>query len=61
MAYCIVSCDGAGIRGLLPALLIQKIAADIPEFLGNVNLFAGTSAGGLVSIGLAGVSRSIAS
>lgn len=54
MAYCIVSCDGGGIRGLLPALLIQKIAADIPGFLGNVNLFAGTSAGGLVSIGLAG-------
>jgi predicted acylesterase/phospholipase RssA len=54
MSYCIVSCDGGGIRGLLPALLIQKISADIPAFLGNVNLFAGTSAGGLVSLGLAG-------
>ena len=53
MAYCIVSCDGGGIRGLLPALLIQRISSDIPGFLGNVNLFAGTSAGGLVSLGLA--------
>jgi patatin-like phospholipase/acyl hydrolase len=53
MAYCIVSCDGGGIRGLLPALLIQKIENDIPGFLTNVNLFAGTSAGGMVSLGLA--------
>ena len=53
MAYCILSCDGGGIRGLLPALLIQKLSVDIPAFLGNVNLFAGTSAGGLVSLGLA--------
>ena len=53
MAYCILACDGGGIRGILPALLIQKIANDIPGFLGNVNLFAGTSAGGLVSLGLA--------
>lgn len=53
MAYCILSCDGGGIRGLLPALLIQKLSSDIPSFLGNVGLFAGTSAGGLVSLGLA--------
>ncbi|MBV8830601.1 MAG: patatin-like phospholipase family protein [Acidobacteriaceae bacterium] len=53
MAYCILSCDGGGIRGLLPALLIQKLSSDIPSFLGNVSLFAGTSAGGLVSLGLA--------
>jgi hypothetical protein len=53
MAYCILSCDGGGIRGLLPALLIQKIATDVPGFLTKVDLFAGTSAGGLVSLGLA--------
>lgn len=53
MAYCILSCDGGGIRGLLPALLIQQLAADIPSFLGTVSLFAGTSAGGLVSLALA--------
>jgi hypothetical protein len=53
MAYCILSCDGGGIRGLLPALLIQQLATDIPSFLGNIGLFAGTSAGGLVSLGLA--------
>lgn len=53
MAYCILSCDGGGIRGLLPALLIQALAANNPTFLGKVDLFAGTSAGGLVSLGLA--------
>jgi uncharacterized protein len=53
MAYCILSCDGGGIRGLLPALLIQQLSTDVSSFLGNVSLFAGTSAGGLVSLGLA--------
>jgi patatin-like phospholipase/acyl hydrolase len=53
MAYCILSCDGGGIRGLLPALLIQQLSTDIPSFLGSVGLFAGTSAGGLVSLALA--------
>jgi predicted acylesterase/phospholipase RssA len=51
--YCILSCDGGGIRGLLPALLIQQLSTDIPSFHGNVDLFAGTSAGALVSLGLA--------
>src|SRR5215470_12523835 len=53
MAYCILSCDGGGIRGLLPSMLIQRLSSDISAFLGNVSLFAGTSAGGLVSLGLA--------
>jgi uncharacterized protein len=53
MAYCILSCDGGGIRGLLPALLIQRLSTDVSSFLGNVSLFAGTSAGGLVSLALA--------
>ena len=53
MAYCILSCDGGGIRGLLPSMLIQRLSSDISTFLGNVSLFAGTSAGGLVSLGLA--------
>ena len=53
MAYCILSCDGGGIRGLLPALLIQQLSTDIPSFLGSASLFAGTSAGGLVSLALA--------
>jgi predicted acylesterase/phospholipase RssA len=52
MAYCILSCDGGGIRGLLPALVIQKLENDL-GLLSNVNLFAGTSAGGLISLGLA--------
>src|SRR6185437_15954911 len=53
MAYCILTCDGGGIRGLLPALLIQQLSSDVSSFLDDVSLFAGTSAGGLVSLGLA--------
>jgi hypothetical protein len=53
MSYCILTCDGGGIRGLLPALLIERLSTDISSFLGSVDLFAGTSAGGLVSLGLA--------
>jgi uncharacterized protein len=58
MAYYILSCDGGGIRGLLPALVIQQLQNDIKgpngqDFLSGVSLFAGTSAGGLVSLGLA--------
>src|SRR5438874_2115398 len=53
MAYCILSCDGGGIRGLLPALIIQRLSTDIPAFLNQVNLFAGTSAGAFVALGLA--------
>jgi hypothetical protein len=53
MSYCMLTCDGGGIRGLLPALLIERLSTDISSFHGNVDLFAGTSAGGLVSLGLA--------
>jgi patatin-like phospholipase/acyl hydrolase len=50
--YLILSCDGGGIRGLISALLIQQLDCEL-DFLKSVNLFAGTSTGGLLALGLA--------
>lgn len=50
--YLILTCDGGGIRGLISALLVQQLDQEL-NFLRNVDLFAGTSTGGLIAIGLA--------
>lgn len=51
--YRILSLDGGGIRGILTARLIERIAAQRPDFLSSVDLFAGTSTGSILAIGLA--------
>ena len=48
--HLILSCDGGGIRGLIPALLLQQLPS---SFLGQVYLLAGTSTGGIISLALA--------
>ncbi len=50
--YLILSCDGGGMRGLLSARIIQRLQNEVP-FLDQVELFAGTSTGGLIALGLA--------
>lgn len=50
--YLILSFDGGGIRGLVTALLLQQINSQFPDFLGRVNLFAGTSTGSFIALGL---------
>jgi hypothetical protein len=50
--YLILTCDGGGIRGLISALLVQQLDKEL-DFLSRVNLFAGTSTGGLIALGLA--------
>lgn len=50
--FFILSCDGGGIRGLLTALLIKKLDHDC-HLLKHVDLFAGTSSGGVIALGLA--------
>lgn len=52
MPYFILSCDGGGIRGLVTALLIENLEHDF-GILEKVNLFAGTSTGGLLALALA--------
>jgi patatin-like phospholipase/acyl hydrolase len=54
--YLILSCDGGGIRGYLSALLLQRLNNDVPIFgpnNKNIDLYAGTSTGGLIALALA--------
>jgi patatin-like phospholipase/acyl hydrolase len=51
--YYILSMDGGGIRGLLTAILIQRLQVAHPGFLEKIDLFAGTSTGGILALGLA--------
>jgi Patatin-like phospholipase len=51
--YLIVACDGGGIRGLITALLLDQLNTHHPEFLPQTYLNAGTSTGGIISLGLA--------
>jgi predicted acylesterase/phospholipase RssA len=50
--YLILSCDGGGIRGLMTAKIIQRLQKEVP-FLDQVDLYAGTSTGGIIALGLA--------
>ncbi len=50
--YLILSCDGGGIRGLLTAKVIERLQREVP-FLDKIDLFAGTSTGGIIALGLA--------
>ncbi len=55
----ILSVDGGGLRGLVPALLLRDLEKRLRELSGEerplsdyFHLFAGTSTGGLISLGL---------
>lgn len=54
--YLILSCDGGGMRGYLSSLILQKLNLEY-QILGvnngSINLYAGTSTGGLIALGLA--------
>ena len=45
--------DGGGIRGLITAILLERLEQARPGFLSMIDLFAGTSTGGLLALGLA--------
>ncbi len=49
----ILSLDGGGIRGILTSRLLERIEEQCPGWLNRVNLFAGTSTGGILALGLA--------
>ncbi len=51
--YHVLTLDGGGIRGLLTAILLQRLEAARPGFLAQVDLYAGTSTGGILALGLA--------
>jgi patatin-like phospholipase/acyl hydrolase len=52
MTYHILSLDGGGIRGVFTTTLLSRLEAAAP-FLATVDLFAGTSTGGIIALGLA--------
>ena len=56
MAKCrVLSLDGGGLRGLITARILQRLNDDpkIKGWLDDVDLFAGTSTGGILALGLA--------
>ncbi len=49
----ILSIDGGGIRGLIPAMILEKIEEITQEPITNLfDLIAGTSTGGIIALGL---------
>jgi len=52
-SYRILSLDGGGIRGLITAIILERLEQAVPNFLSKIDLIAGTSTGGLLALGLA--------
>jgi len=50
--YRILALDGGGVRGVLTAVLMDRIDKACPGWRGSVDLIAGTSTGGLLALGL---------
>jgi len=48
--YRILSIDAGGTKGLFAIRLLRHLQKEYPEFLKNIDLFAGSSAGGLVCL-----------
>lgn len=53
MAYRILTIDGGGIAGLFAARLLERLGAEHPALLRDVDLIAGTSTGGIIALCLA--------
>ena len=54
--YLVLACDGGGMRGYLSSLLLQALDQDFDVFgpnNSNIDLYAGTSTGGLIALALA--------
>ena len=51
--YRILSLDGGGIRGLLTAVVLERLLERVSGLINQVDLIAGTSTGGILAIGLA--------
>lgn len=51
--YRILSLDGGGIRGLVTAILLERLDVAVPGWRDSVDLIAGTSTGGILALGLA--------
>lgn len=53
MPYLVLALDGGGIRGVFTTTILGRLEQAVPGFLAKVDLFAGTSTGGIIALGLA--------
>lgn len=51
--YRIMTFDGGGIRGALTATLLKRLQEQFPDLIAMADLFAGTSTGSFIALGLA--------
>jgi patatin-like phospholipase/acyl hydrolase len=51
--YRILSIDGGGLRGLIPLVVLERLDAAKPGWRDGIHMYAGTSTGGLIALGLA--------
>lgn len=51
--FTILSIDGGGIRGLIPARVLERLERHFPRLTSSFDLLAGTSTGALLAAGLA--------
>ena len=52
-AFKVLAVDGGGIRGIIPALVLAEIEARTTRPISDLyDLFAGTSTGGIIALGL---------
>ncbi|KAN0024523.1 hypothetical protein ACTFIV_008931 [Dictyostelium citrinum] len=51
--YRILSLDGGGVRSVMECVLLKRIIQAFPNFLDNIDLITGASAGGILSLCLA--------
>jgi patatin-like phospholipase/acyl hydrolase len=52
-SFRILSIDAGGVRGVYTAVLLQRIAAQVPELFEETDFFVGSSTGAITSVGLA--------
>lgn len=51
--YRVLSIDGGGLRGIIPLAVMERLDAAVPGWRNGINMFAGTSTGGLIALCLA--------
>ncbi len=52
--YRILALDGGGVRGVVTAVLLERLLKGVPHLISMTDLLAGTSSGGILALGLAG-------
>ena len=51
--YRVLCLDGGGIRGVVTAVLLERLLREFPDLLSRTRLLAGTSSGGILALALA--------